>query len=132
MTAQNPIFSGKNVLLVEDILDNQDVIKDMSELLGFNLDIVSNGEDAIEKWKEKKYDLIIMDVQMPKKDGYETVKEIRELENKKSYTPILAITSSAFPEDRKKCFQSGMDEYLSKPITFEVFKEKLCTIFTLY
>lgn len=122
----------KNILLAEDNIENQQLMSDMMEFLDYNLDIAKDGKETIEKWKNKQYDLIIMDIHMPEMDGYQASKIIRELENKKkdnSHIPILAVTASATISDRDKCYKAGMDYYLSKPITIDIIEKKLLEIF---
>ncbi|HBD93798.1 MAG: hypothetical protein A2015_00835 [Spirochaetes bacterium GWF1_31_7] len=88
-----------------------------------------NGEDAVILYKKYNPDIILMDCQMPKKDGYEATKEIREIEkiHKKKCT-IIALTAGAVKGEKEKCFQSGMDDYLTKPLDYDVF----CTILKKY
>lgn len=123
-------YSGKTILLVEDNIDNRFLMIDMMEYMGCKLDIAVDGEEAIEKWRANTYDLIIMDIQMPKLNGYDATKKIRELEKDKKRTPILALTASALTSDRAKCFDSGMDDYLSKPINIDMLEKKLSDLFS--
>jgi CheY-like chemotaxis protein len=133
MMSESFPFSDKSILLCEDHPDTQEVMKDMMEILECSLDIANDGLEAIEKWKTKKYDLIIMDIQMPRMDGYQASRKIRELEQSTSnYTPILALTASALAYDRDKCLDAGMDSYLSKPITFDILESKLKELFNSF
>jgi CheY-like chemotaxis protein len=75
----------------------------------------SDGKEAIKQFKKEKQDIILMDVQMPKKNGYEATAEIRKLENSKN-TVIIALTAGILAEEKEKCMESGMDDYVSKPI----------------
>src|SRR5690242_17941441 len=129
MTISNFPFPEKSILLVEDNKDNQDLMIDMIEFIKCKIDIAENGTVAVEKWKKNKYDLIIMDIQMPEMDGYRATREIRALENNTTHIPILALTASALAFDKQKCFEAGMDDYLSKPITIDIFEDKLKEIF---
>lgn len=115
----------KNILLAEDNFDNQELMKDIFETLNYQVDIASDGEEALEKWKNNKYDLIILDLHMPKKDGFQVSMEIRALEGKKSRIPIIALTASAFASDRQKCLEFGMDDHISKPIDIDMLEKKL-------
>lgn len=112
-------FLNKRVLLVEDNLINQKVACSMMERLGVNPDVAMNGQEAIEKFGTENYDLIFMDCQMPGMDGFETTVVIREQEQEKqlSKTVIVALTANAMEGDRKRCLDSGMDDYMSKPIS---------------
>lgn len=106
-------LQGKSVLLVEDTPDNQMLIKLFLGRTGIFLDFADNGAEAISKILQKKYDLILMDMQMPVMDGYTATSEIRKLGYK---TPIVALTGHAMKEDRAKCLAVGCDEYLTKPV----------------
>ena len=93
------------------------------EEIGLDVDCVEDGTDAVNIMSSaegRKYDLIFMDIQMPKMDGYMTTREIRTLKNnKKANIPIVAMTANAFEEDRKKAFDAGMDGHIAKPIDIE-------------
>jgi len=123
------VWDDINILLVEDNLTNQLVANGILE--GFNLeaDIANDGEEALQilNKNEKKYDIILMDCQMPKLDGYETTGAIRNSQAGESYKniPIVAMTANAMAGDREKCELAGMDDYLSKPINPQKLKEKL-------
>jgi CheY-like chemotaxis protein/signal transduction histidine kinase/HPt (histidine-containing phosphotransfer) domain-containing protein len=105
------------ILVVEDHIVNQKVIMGMLNKFGYNADKAEDGEAAIEALKLKPYDLIFMDIQMPKMNGYETTKAIRNLSTpiKKHDSVIIALTANVMTKDRDKCIQSGMDDYLAKP-----------------
>lgn len=104
------------VLVVEDSEINCKLILKILGNNGLTCDLATNGQKAIEAFKSNKYDLILMDCQMPILDGYEATKEIREIENGESHTPIIAMTANALARDEEKCYEFGMDEYISKPI----------------
>ncbi|MGB0886560.1 MAG: response regulator [Vicingaceae bacterium] len=109
-------LSGLKVLLAEDNSINQLLINDLLESKKINVETVSNGDDAIKKWLKNDYDLILMDMQMPIKDGYEAMHEIRlHKKIKKRAIPILALTAHATEGEQKKCISAGADNYLSKP-----------------
>ena len=114
-----PLRDIKHYLVVEDDPVNQLIAKKILEKLGGKVTTARNGEDAIKKFGKQKFDLILMDCQMPIIDGYEATQEIRkiELESKLTRTPIIAFTAHAMSYDRDKCLEAGMDEYISKPIT---------------
>jgi len=104
-------------LVVEDHMVNQKVIIGMLNKFGFNADTANNGEEAIEIMKKKSYDLIFMDIQMPKLNGYEATKCIRDPKTPivKHDSVIVALTANAMKTDREKCLQIGMNDYLAKP-----------------
>ncbi|MCK5070324.1 MAG: response regulator, partial [Desulfocapsa sp.] len=106
------------VLLVEDNITNQIVAEGMLELFGCEIDLAVNGREAVQMVKEQKYDLILMDCQMPELDGYSATEEIRVFENLTGavHTPIVALTAHAMSGDRERCISVGMDDYLSKPL----------------
>ena len=87
------------------------------EEAGYDVTTVENGREAVDAWKDKEFDCIIMDVQMPEMDGYAAVRKIRELESgTEKHIPIIAMTAHAMKGDREKCLEAGMDEYIAKPI----------------
>lgn len=102
------------VLVVEDNTLNQKLAGLMLKDLGIEFDICSNGKFAVEKLKTSKYNLILMDIQMPEMNGYETTEYIRD--SLKLTTPIIAMTAHALPGEREKCISFGMSDYISKPI----------------
>ena len=116
-------YSCKKVLLVEDNELNREIATALLEEIGISVDSVEDGTDAVERMNEvedDRYDLIFMDIQMPKMDGYMITREIRTLKNnKKANIPIVAMTANAFEEDRKKAFDAGMDGHIAKPIDIE-------------
>ena len=113
------------VLLAEDNLTNQKLFKKYMDKKKITCDLVENGREAYEAVLVKKYDLIFMDCQMPVMDGYEATRRIRAQEKEGHRTPIIALTAHAFEADKKKCFDAGMDDYLSKPIDYNRLNEIL-------
>lgn len=105
----------RKILIVDDNAGNRLLLQYNLEGY-FDIDFASNGLSAIDKITEMKYDLILMDVHMPEMDGIETTLRIRQIENNLSRTPIFAITSNMFKEQKTKCIDAGMDEYIVKPI----------------
>lgn len=113
---------GLKVLLCEDNEVNMKVANTILKRFGFNLDMAENGQEAVNKFMHVKYDMILMDCMMPVMDGFEATKEIRKIEKEKNEEkPILivALTANASEEDKKKCLESGMDDFVSKPIKKE-------------
>lgn len=119
-----------HILLVEDQLINQKIVVQLLAKKGWEVTSAINGVHALEKAREKRFDLILMDVMMPEMDGFEATRQIRkDKKGKNSKTPIVALTANAMKGDRDKCLAAGMDDYISKPIHPEdVFQtiEKLC------
>jgi PAS domain S-box-containing protein len=112
------IMSGVNILLAEDDRISQLLILTIAGQNGWNVDVAPNGSVALEKYNEKKYDIIFMDGQMPDMDGFEATRVIREKESNSGAgrTPIIAITAYALKDDRDKFIMAGIDDYISKPI----------------
>lgn len=105
-----------DILLVEDDSVNQAVICKILKESGCTIDISSNGKEALDAYKNKQYDLVLMDIQMPMMDGIEAVERIRALEIGRKHTPIIALTAYALKGDRERFMELGMDGYLAKPI----------------
>ncbi len=118
-----------SILLAEDNLINQKVAIYHLQRLGHYIDVASDGEEAIEKFKNNKYDIILMDIFMPKLDGIQATRQIRQLEimNKvKNKVKIIALTANALKGDREKYLNEQMDDYLSKPFKTEDLYKVLC------
>jgi two-component system, sensor histidine kinase and response regulator len=108
--------SANRVLLAEDNAVNQKVAMRLLERMGYRVDVVPDGQAAVTAWQTGRYDLILMDCQMPVLDGYEATREIRRLESDQRRIPIVALTAHAMKGADEPCFAAGMDAYLSKPI----------------
>ena len=117
-------FSGR-VLLAEDNQVNQLVARKILSSLGFEVDVVENGQLALEKLKDERFDVVMLDCQMPVMDGYTAAREIRKLSGPAAKVPIVAMTAHAMTGDREKCIESGMNEYISKPVKKEALIEVL-------
>ncbi|KAA3599311.1 MAG: response regulator [Calditrichaeota bacterium] len=122
-----PSRKSKNILLVEDNLDNQALAKKILEKNGFNVEVAANGLEAVEICKNKIFDLILMDIQMPVMDGFEATKQIREIEKEENRerSPIIAFTAHAMSGYKEKCLENDMDDYLTKPIRKKLLLEMI-------
>ena len=109
-------LSRLKILLVEDTLINQQVILTQLKFIKINADHVNNGQEALQHLETNRYDIILMDCLMPVLDGYETTLAIRKNENYGHNIIIIALTANVLKEAREKCFQVGMDDYISKPL----------------
>lgn len=112
-----------NILIVEDNLLNQKVLKIMLEDLGYTVDVAANGREALERFKHHNYSLILMDVGLPDMDGLETTRQIRAQEHA-DHTPIIACTASG-DGYKERCLEAGMDDFTLKPILFDELKQVL-------
>ena len=109
-------LNGMNVLVVEDNLINQNIVSRLLSKWNAIPDSADNGRIAVEKIRNKRYNLVLMDLHMPEMSGYEATRKIREMDGEYYHNlPILAVTASAFAEDRKKICDSGMNGYIIKP-----------------
>ncbi len=126
-------YCGKKILLVEDNELNREIATFILQDIGIIVDTAGDGIEAVNimnRAAEDQYDLILMDIQMPKMDGYTATKEIRTLKNnRKANIPIVAMTANAFDEDRKKSFEAGMNSHIAKPINLEMIVKTLDRIF---
>lgn len=111
-------MSGR-VLLAEDTLVNQIVVGQFLEILGFQVDIATDGVQAVEAASTTVYDAILMDCQMPEMDGYDATRTIRDKEKPEAHTPIIAVTARVIDGEREKCLGVGMDDFLTKPVDFD-------------
>ena len=117
-------FPGTPVLLVDDDPINLSVTENLLEATGLSIDTAEDGSQAVEKAHAKHYQLIIMDMQMPVIDGVEATRQIRQLPGYQE-VPILAMTANAFAEDKQRCLNAGMNDFLTKPIVPETVFAKL-------
>ncbi len=111
-----PSHSAGRLLLVEDNAVNQMVASRMLQRLGFTVEFATDGKKAVDMVAANRYDLVFMDCQMPVMDGYEATEQIRRSEPPDRHVVIVAMTANALQTDRDRCLQSGMDDYVSKPI----------------
>jgi CheY-like chemotaxis protein len=115
-----------DVLVAEDNEVNQIVFTQILQTTGWLFQIVKNGAEAVEAWQKHHPAVIVMDVSMPVMNGHQATQKIRELERDMGgHTPIIGVTAHALESDRELCFQVGMDDYLSKPISPEALENKI-------
>ncbi len=115
------------ILMAEDNLANQRVATALLKSAGFSVDIVGNGRLAVERATVSSFDIVLMDVQMPLLDGLSATRQIRKLPNMLS-TPIVGLTAGALEDDRQKCLEAGMNDYLSKPVDWDKLLDLLNSI----
>jgi len=121
------------VLLVEDNLVNQKIAFFTLKKMGFHVDIAENGQDAVNMFHKKAYGLILMDIQMPVMNGFDATEKIRIIEQKENRTPslVIALSANVLASDIQRCFEVGMDEFISKPFSLIKLKEKIKNYYNL-
>jgi signal transduction histidine kinase/DNA-binding response OmpR family regulator len=121
-----PVWGELSIMLADDNKTNRLVAGRMLQNLGCKVTLAEDGKQALDATIEQSFDLILMDCSMPEMDGYEATRQIRLLEQQSGgHTPIVALTANTQPGDKELCLTSGMDDYLSKPVTINVLKAKL-------
>ncbi len=126
----NRSLSELLILLAEDNIVNQKLALGILEKLGHRVTVANNGEEALEKLAQSNFDLVLMDVQMPGMDGLAATRELRRREaHANTHVPVVAMTAHAMKGDRERCLESGMDDYLCKPIRLRDMSEKLAELF---
>ena len=113
-----PGFAGRRILVAEDNAVNQLVIRKMLERLGPDVVLVADGQQAVDAAAEERFDLVLMDCQMPVLDGYDATRALRQ-RHSTATLPILALTADASPESRERCREAGMDDHLTKPLELQ-------------
>jgi signal transduction histidine kinase/DNA-binding response OmpR family regulator len=113
------------ILLAEDNLVNQKVAIGMLGKMGHRITLATNGLEALEQWRQGDFDLILMDVQMPEMNGLQATIQIRQEEAAGDHVPIVAMTASAMSEERDRCLAAGMDDFISKPVSYKVIEEMI-------
>jgi two-component system, sensor histidine kinase and response regulator len=116
------------ILLAEDNLVNQKVAMTMLAKMGHRVTLASTGLEAVAQWRESDFDLILMDVQMPEMSGLQATTRIREDEAIGVHVPIVAMTASAMSEDRDRCLAAGMDDFISKPVSYLVIEQMIAVM----
>lgn len=121
------VKAQKRILLVEDYEGNVVLLSYLLDNIGCPYDVARTGLEALNMWKQRAYDVILMDVQMPEMDGFTATAQIRRMEQEKSLprTPIIGMTAHALVGDKEKCIEAGMDSYLPKPIVEIDLKAKI-------
>jgi signal transduction histidine kinase/CheY-like chemotaxis protein len=118
------------ILLAEDNLVNQKVAMTMLGKMGHRITLANNGLEALEQWRQSEFDLIFMDVQMPEMTGLQATIQIRREEAKGAHVPIVAMTASAMSEERDRCLAAGMDDFISKPVSYKVIEQMITATFS--
>jgi CheY-like chemotaxis protein len=113
-------FAGRRILLVEDEPVNREITLAMLDAIGLVADTAEDGIHALEKVEASDYDLILMDMQMPRLDGLATTGRLRAM-SRTAAVPILAMTANAFAEDKMRCLEAGMNDFIAKPVNLETF-----------
>ena len=125
-------IAGLRVLVAEDNLVNQRLVSRLLEKMGHQVVVASDGMAVLQILKEGEVDLIAMDMQMPILDGIETTRKIRAGERGSAkHVPIVAMTANAFEEDRRKCFEAGMDGFVVKPVSAQSIREEMDRVLAL-
>ena len=119
--AQTSSSAAMHILLVEDNHVNQQVALSMLKKWGHQVDIAWNGLEALAAVQKQRYDLVLMDIQMPEMDGVTATQQIRQLEGEPAAVPIVAVTANAMQGDRERFLEAGMDDYIAKPINRDTF-----------
>jgi CheY-like chemotaxis protein len=116
------------ILLAEDVKLNQMLTQRLLSRSGYQIDVVDNGQQAVDAVLRNDYNVILMDVQMPEVDGIEATRLIRALPSDKSMVPIIALTAQAEGNTQDELIAAGMDDYISKPINFDILFSKLSAL----
>ncbi len=127
---ENPLTKELDILVVEDNIINQKVVIKVLERLGYTADLAVNGFEAIKKVKDNTYDLIFMDMEMPEMDGIEATFRIKTLPDLRKHPIIVAMTANATTEDKTRCFEAGMKDFIAKPITLQTTQDVLLKWFS--
>jgi signal transduction histidine kinase/CheY-like chemotaxis protein len=118
------------ILLAEDNLVNQRVAMSMLGKMGHRTTLATNGLEVLEQWRQGDFDLIFMDVHMPEMTGLQAAMQIRREEAGGAHVPIVAMTASAMNEERDRCLAAGMDDFISKPVSYKVIEEMITATFS--
>ena len=117
---------ASRILVAEDNLINQELMAAQLNILGYQADYVEDGAQALDRWRDGEYDLLLTDIRMPEMNGYDLVREIRRLEHdREPRSAVIAITANALDADVKKCFDAGVNDVIAKPVELEDLREAL-------
>lgn len=127
LQARRSAYAHIRILVVEDNAVNQEVALGMLEKIGFSAEVADNGQEGLDRIQSERFDLVLMDCQMPVLDGYAATRALRERETRESLErmPVVALTANAMTGDAEKCIDAGMDDYLSKPFEEHSLEEKI-------
>jgi CheY-like chemotaxis protein len=124
------LSTSLSILLAEDNLVNQRVAMTMLGKMRHQVTLATNGLEALEQWRKSDFDLILMDVQMPEMTGLEATIQIRREEAIGAHVTIVAMTASAMSEDRDRCLAAGMDDFISKPVSYKGIEQMITATFS--
>lgn len=116
-------LNGKKILLAEDDPVSREMMQDI--LSNTQLEVASDGNEAVEKFKNGSFDLVILDIRMPNKDGMQAAREIRGLEKGGKRTVMYALTASVLEEEKKQIMECGFDDFITKPVDIAQIREKI-------
>lgn len=116
-------FRNAKILVADDCDFNREILVEFLNLMDIQSECAEDGVEAIDKAKKGRYDAILMDIQMPNKDGITATIELKQLQI--PLPPIIAVTANALPEEKKRCLDSGMNDYITKPISLASLEEVL-------
>ncbi|WP_336851950.1 hybrid sensor histidine kinase/response regulator [Pseudescherichia vulneris] len=124
------VQEGLHILLAEDNLVNQKVARRLLERLGHQCDVVDNGREALARWREQPWDVLLIDLQMPEMDGETAIRLLREetLVQGRSHQPAIAMTAHAMQGDKERCLAMGFDGYIAKPVNQEALQEEIMRV----
>ena len=122
-TPENDATRGARVLLVEDNKLNQRVASRFLERMGCVVTVANNGKQGLDAVRGERFDVVLMDCQMPVMDGLDATREIRDLPAPAGEVPIVALTAHAFPEEKARAFEAGMDDYTTKPVEYNSLRQ---------
>jgi len=119
----------QRLLVAEDFAPNQRVVQLLLAPLGYTCDFADNGEEAVAAVQQHSYAAVLMDCHMPIMDGYQATREIRKLEeNTHKHVPIIAVTACVLPQERQRCVDAGMDDFIPKPVNRDVLRETIARV----
>ncbi len=124
---ESPSYAGYRVLVADDNAINCQIAKRMLEKLECEVDLASSGKEVLSHYERQRYDLILLDCQMPDMDGYQVCQTLRQIEKSDRHTPIIGWTAHAHPEEIEKCLAAGMDDCLSKRLHMDGWSRMLDT-----